>query len=111
MSAVGRLHPDARPERHGVQIVRDVPYLPSDRREHRLDVYRPARANGPLPVVVYIHGGGFRILSKDTHWIMALAFARRGFLVFNLSYRLAPRHRFPAPGNGSTAQPMTATAP
>src|SRR6185369_7165240 len=41
-------------------------------------------------------GGGFRILSKDTHWIMALAFARRGFQVFNINYRLAPKHRFPA---------------
>jgi acetyl esterase len=46
--------------------------------------------------VLYVHGGGFRILSKDTHWIMGLAFARRGFLVFNVSYRLAPIHPFPA---------------
>ena len=43
-----------------------------------------------------MHGGGFRILSKDTHWVMALAFARRGFVVFNVDYRLAPRHPFPA---------------
>jgi acetyl esterase len=47
-------------------------------------------------VVLYVHGGGFRILSKDTHWVMALAYARRGYLVFNISYRLAPRHPFPA---------------
>jgi acetyl esterase len=45
---------------------------------------------------LYVHGGGFRILSKDTHWIMGLAFARRGYVVFNISYRLAPRHPFPA---------------
>ena len=47
-------------------------------------------------MVFYIHGGGFRILSKDTHWIMAMAFARQGYLVFNVNYRLAPRHPFPA---------------
>jgi acetyl esterase len=47
-------------------------------------------------VVLYVHGGGFRILSKDTHWPMGLAFASRGFVVFNINYRLAPRHRFPA---------------
>ena len=46
--------------------------------------------------MLYVHGGGFRILSKDTHWIMGLAFARRGFLVFNIGYRLAPKHPFPA---------------
>jgi acetyl esterase len=96
MSNVGRLHPDARPERHGIQRIADVPYLPSHRPEHRLDIYRPVDATGRLPVVVYIHGGGFRILSKETHWVMALAFARRGYLVFNIGYRLAPRHPFPA---------------
>lgn len=46
-------------------------------------------------MVFYVHGGGFRILSKDTHWIMGLGFARRGYAVFNVSYRLAPKHRFP----------------
>jgi acetyl esterase len=61
-----------------------------------LDVYRPIRRRGPLPVVLYVHGGGFRILSKDTHWVMGIAFARRGYLVFNINYRLAPQHPFPA---------------
>jgi acetyl esterase len=46
--------------------------------------------------VLYLHGGGFRILSKETHWLMALAFARRGYVVFNAGYRLAPGHPFPA---------------
>jgi acetyl esterase len=45
--------------------------------------------------VLYVHGGAFRMLSKDSHWLMALAFARRGHLVFNINYRLAPKHRFP----------------
>jgi acetyl esterase len=96
-SRLGRLHPLARPERHGVEVVRDVAYAEDGGHDrHRLDVYRPRDVEGPLPVVFYIHGGGFRILSKDTHWIMGLSFARRGFLVFNVGYRLAPRHPFPA---------------
>lgn len=95
MAHLGRLHPRARPHRHRVQVVRDVPYGPSG-QEHTLDIYRPLDGKGPMPVVLYIHGGGFRILSKDTHWLMGLAFARRGYLVFNINYRLAPRHPFPA---------------
>lgn len=96
-SRLGRLHPLSRPERHGIEVRRDLPYAPgSTLPEHRLDVYRPSGRSGPLPIVLYVHGGGFRILSKDTHWIMGLSFARRGYLVFNVSYRLAPRHRFPA---------------
>lgn len=96
MSRLGSLHPHARPERHGVVVERDVAYREGGAVEHRLDVYRPRAARGTLPIVLYVHGGGFRILSKDTHWLMGLAFARRGYLVFNTSYRLAPTHPFPA---------------
>ena len=79
-----------------MERILDVPYLDDAHAHHRLDVYRPVKRDGPLPVVLYIHGGGFRILSKDTHWLMAIAFARRGYVVFNINYRLAPRHPFPA---------------
>lgn len=96
LAAAGRLAPGARPERHGVEIDRDVPYLPTGKAAHTLDVYRPRERDGLAPVVLYVHGGGFRILSKDSHWVMGLAFARRGYVVFNISYRLAPRHPFPA---------------
>lgn len=95
LSAAGRLHPQADPARHGVEVLRDVPYAGAGCAEHHLDVYRRRGSRG-APAVLYVHGGGFRILSKDTHWMMALAFARRGYVVFNVDYRLAPRHPFPA---------------
>lgn len=97
MARLGRLHPDARPERHNVELVRDVPYIDDGATDHLLDIYRPRGAHGPLPVVLYVHGGSFRILSKDSHWVMGLAFARKGYLVLNINYRLAPRHPYPAP--------------
>ncbi|MBS1121966.1 MAG: Esterase/lipase [Deltaproteobacteria bacterium] len=90
-----RLHPRADPARHGVERLRDLEYGAPTARAHRLDVWRPVR-EGPFPVVLYVHGGGFRILSKDTHWMMALAYARAGYVVFNIDYRLAPAHKFPA---------------
>lgn len=100
VSRIAKLHPKARPASHGVEHLRDIRYVEgSTMREHLLDVWRPIQREGerkPLPVVFYIHGGGFRILSKDTHWVMGLAFARRGYVVFNLSYRLAPQHPYPA---------------
>jgi acetyl esterase len=95
-SAAGRLHPDANPARHGIQVMKDLPYREGGAVEHLLDVWRPTNVATPTPIVFYVHGGGFRFLSKDTHWIMALSFARAGYLVFNVSYRLAPRHPFPA---------------
>ena len=96
LARFGGRTPFARPARYGVERVTDLPYLPGALPEQHLDVYRPIGATGPLPAIVYVHGGGFRALSKETHWLMGLAFARAGYVVFNISYRLAPEHRFPA---------------
>jgi acetyl esterase len=89
--------PDANPSRFDLRLERDVVYGSASVPEHRLDAYIPTRAPRPLPVVMYVHGGGFRMLSKDTHRVMALAIARAGYLLFNIDYRLGPRHRYPAP--------------
>jgi len=95
LSAAGRIHPAASPKRHGVEVERDIVYGP-DERWHQLDIYRPVHRPGPWPVVFYVHGGAFHLLSKDTHWLMGLVFARYGYLVVNISYRLAPRDPYPA---------------
>lgn len=100
MARAGRLHPQSDPKVHGVEVIRDLSYAPpgsrTQSRTHRLDVYRPADATGPLPTLLYVHGGAFQSLSKDTHWMMGLGFARRGYVVVSINYRLAPRYKFPA---------------
>ena len=101
-SAAWRALPSADPRRHGVERTADVPYRSSagggDDRAHLLDVYAPAAGTreGPAPAVLYVHGGSFRILSKDSHFMMGIAFARAGYVVFNMNYRLAPGCPFPA---------------
>ncbi|HQP37027.1 MAG TPA: alpha/beta hydrolase [Polyangiaceae bacterium] len=93
---MGSIQPGANPELYDVEVVRNIPYVEGAGEENFLDVYRPVTHSGPWPVVLYIHGGSFRIMSKDSHWMMAMAYARRGYLVVNVNYRLAPRHRYPA---------------
>lgn len=88
--------PIARPDWHDLVVTRDVPYLGTGLPAHTYDVWRSKSVTGPLPLCFYVHGGAFRALSKDTHWIMALAFARRGMAVCLPNYRLAPEHRYPA---------------
>ncbi|MHB8874158.1 MAG: alpha/beta hydrolase [Myxococcaceae bacterium] len=95
-SRAAQLLPLAHPRLHDVEVEEDLPYREGGRKEHLLDLYRPKTRTGKLPVVLYLHGGGFRKLSRKTHWLFSLLFARRGYLVLNAEYRLAPRHPYPA---------------
>lgn len=94
LSAMGRLHPRARKLMGAAEVLRNVPY--GSGPSQVLDIYRPKGVNGPLPTLLYVHGGGFRILSKDTHWMFGYGFAAMGFVVFSINYRLAPMNPFPA---------------
>jgi len=76
--------------------IADIPYLPDGNPDHLLDIYRLKYAAHPLPVILYIHGGGFVMCDKDTHRGIGLIYADHGHVVFNVNYRLAPRHPYPA---------------
>lgn len=62
-----------------------------------LDVYRPKAAEGVLPVIVSVHGGGWVYGDKERYQYYCMSLAQRGFAVVNYTYRLAPKHRHPAP--------------
>ncbi|MEW5735976.1 MAG: alpha/beta hydrolase [Thermodesulfobacteriota bacterium] len=81
----------------GCEVIRDVAYAEDGDPAHLLDISRPRERQSLLPVLLYIHGGGFTICSKDTHRGIARAYAHHGkMVVFNVNYRLAPRNKFPA---------------
>jgi acetyl esterase len=87
------------PEYAGVRV-EDRAILVADRaggREVGLRVYRPAAGDGPWPVVVFFHGGGFVVCTLETHdpYCRALAI-EAGVMVVSVDYRLAPEHKFPA---------------
>ena len=60
-------------------------------------LYRPAGADGLLPLVMFVHGGGWVIGDLDSYdrCCRTLA-AESGMAVASVDYRLAPEHRFPA---------------
>lgn len=95
LSFAGRFHPVARKLREDIEVTRNIRYREGSNAAYRLDIYKPQNANGPLPVVVYMHGGGFVMLSKDSHWMMGYKFAHMDCLVVSINYRLAPKHPFP----------------
>jgi len=64
-------------------------------------LYAPSMAER-LPVLLYLHGGGFTIGSIATHDVLCRELCvRSGCAVVSLDYRLAPEHRFPQAVNDS----------
>lgn len=61
-----------------------------------MDIVRPRNASGPLPAVLLVHGGGFRAGKRQSYLPTAIKLAERGYVAATASYRLAPRHQFPA---------------
>ncbi len=73
----------------------DIAYGP-DPKWQVLDVYRPRSLEGPLPVIVSVHGGGWVYGDKERYQYYCMSLAQEGFAVVNFTYRLAPGHKYPA---------------
>ena len=71
------------------RVVPDVTYHVASGHENKLDVYAPRNADGPVPVLLLIHGGGWVIGHKDTYTMRVLPYLEMGFAVVNVTYRLA----------------------
>lgn len=78
-------------------IRKDVTYTPADWPQALLaDLYVP-EGKGPFPAVLVIHGGGWENGDREQVQSIAERVAERGYVVMNVTYRLAPAYRFPAP--------------
>jgi acetyl esterase/lipase len=89
-----------------VEALPDLVYsVPPGFRPLRLDLYRPRKSGnvtGGLPLVVYVHGGGWqaghtRHAGAFANWPGVLArLAASGYVVVSVEYRLSGEARFPA---------------
>lgn len=69
----------------------DIPYVEGGHARHVLDVYTPAeRSAGGLPVVFWIHGGGWQAGDKADVGLKPRVLAERGFVFVSTNYRLLP---------------------
>jgi acetyl esterase/lipase len=96
-SAYAPLQPKIGPE---IFVKADISYGPDER--HKLDVFAPAhKPLQPAPVIVYFHGGAYVLGDKTTAETpffgnIAAFWVRNGFVGVNATYRLAPKHQWPA---------------
>ncbi len=80
----------------GVKAHRDLAYVEGGHERQKLDLFLPEKTNGPLPVVIWVHGGGWQNGSKDQCPPLRGGYLERGYAVASLGYRLSQHAVFPA---------------
>ena len=74
----------------------DIPYATASKRQC-FDLYLPDEGDGPFPLLVHIHGGGFAFGDKrDDHMDAYLIGVKRGYAVASVEYRVSGDATFPA---------------
>src|SRR4051812_17355806 len=77
-------------------VVRDLEYARRPTGPLLLDLHLPARPVAPPPVVVWLHGGGWRKGDRSFAPDLDRYFAARGYAMANVEYRLSGDAIFPA---------------
>ena len=76
-----------------VEVERDISFGADPRL--KLDVYRPAQTQGPLPVVVFFYGGSWQHGDKSIYRFLGASLARAGFVTVIPNYRVFPAVLYP----------------
>jgi acetyl esterase/lipase len=80
----------------GVKSHRDLIYVEGGHERHKLDLYLPEKAGGPLPLIIWVHGGGWQNGSKDGCPPLRGGYIESGYAVASINYRLSGHAVFPA---------------
>ncbi|HYV30487.1 MAG TPA: alpha/beta hydrolase fold domain-containing protein, partial [Candidatus Binatia bacterium] len=72
-----------------VRLQRDIPYTESADPRQKLDIYAPEGAAN-LPVVFWIHGGGWQAGDRTSVQLKPKAFVEKGLVFVSTGYRLLP---------------------
>jgi len=86
------------PDSSNVTVIQDIPYAGTTDPEQTLDIYLPKGKYlvypRPVPLVVFIHGGGWAEGNKS--FPLALGLIEKGYAIASLNYRLTGNAIFPA---------------
>jgi len=80
----------------GVKAHRDLAYVKDGHERQKLDLYLPEKAAAPLPLIIWVHGGGWAAGSKDGCPTLWQGFIERGYALASIGYRLSGDAIFPA---------------
>jgi len=78
----------------GARVCRDIAYARTPQKRLLLNLFLPGEADGPLPVIVWFHGGGWQGGARDD--LCPFHQVGRGYAVASVMYRFSQEALFPA---------------
>jgi acetyl esterase/lipase len=85
---------------NGTVFHSNIPYAGDTIKKHQLDIYLPRDAKSPLPLVVWVHGGAWRLNDKyaDMSYMKNTIqnIVHNGFALASIDYRHSTTEKFPA---------------
>ena len=79
-----------------IESFKDIEYKNANGKSLQLDIYRQKELNEKAPLLVFIHGGGWRSGKRQDYLVYLLDYAEKGFVTATVSYRLKKDSIYPA---------------
>jgi acetyl esterase/lipase len=86
--------PIAVPE--NVELLSGLQYSTLGDPQQKLDLYLPKGNDKPLPLLIFIHGGGWTSGKTTDYKYYCVRYAQRGYVVASITYRFADKFPYPA---------------
>jgi acetyl esterase/lipase len=79
-----------------IEEIKNIEYKNINGKSLQLDIYKPKNLSRPAPLLVFIHGGGWRGGVRSDYLVYLVAFAKKGYMTATVSYRLLKDGPYPA---------------
>ncbi len=79
-----------------IQEIKNIEYKNVNGKSLQMDIYKPKNLISTAPLLVFIHGGGWRGGDRADYLVYLIAFAKKGYITATVSYRFLETAPYPA---------------
>lgn len=80
----------------GIEEFKNIEYKNVNGKSLQLDIYKPKNLTEPAPLLVFVHGGGWKGGKRSDYLVYLIDYAKKGYITATVSYRLKNDSIYPA---------------
>jgi len=80
----------------GIEEIKNIEYKNVNGKSLQIDLYKPRNLTEPAPLLVFVHGGGWKGGKRSDYLVYLVDFAEKGYITATVSYRLKNDSIYPA---------------